>query len=114
MNALRIILGAIFISIVVYTLMVGSQHGWNLLPVFFNDILAMNWPGQFNFDFLGFLLLSALWVSWRHHFSAGGLVLGVIAFFGGIMFLSIYLFVMSFSVDGQIEKLLLGDGRLKG
>lgn len=40
--------------------MVGASHAWNLFPVFFGDIAAMTWAGQFNADFTGFLLLSGL------------------------------------------------------
>jgi len=29
----------------------------------------MQWPGQFNLDFMCMLLLAGLWVSWRHRFS---------------------------------------------
>ena len=32
----------------------------------------MTWPGQFNFDFFGFLILSATWTAWRNQFSALG------------------------------------------
>ncbi|MGB5163694.1 MAG: hypothetical protein WBN61_00395 [Woeseiaceae bacterium] len=81
MRAFQVFRGVIFVAIVVYTAAVGTHHGWNLFPVFFADIMAMTWPGQFNFDFMGFLLLSGLWVSWRHQFSAGGLGLGVVAVF---------------------------------
>ena len=41
----------------------------------------MKWFGQFNLDFMGFLILSAIWVAWRNQFSAAGLrveCLGVI------------------------------------
>jgi hypothetical protein len=51
------------------------------MPIFFGHMIATNWPGQFNFDFKKFVLLSGLWVSWRHHFSMGGIALGIAAFF---------------------------------
>ena len=104
----RTFLGAIFVSLASYTAVTISNHGWNLLPVFFGDMQAMAWPGQFNFDFMSFLLLSGLWVSWRHHFSAIGLTLGVVAVLGGMMFLSLYLFIASFQVNGNVSELLLG------
>ena len=110
MRAFQIFLAAIFVSIVAYTAVVGINHGWNLLPVFFGDMMTMTWPGQFNFDFMGFLLLSGLWVSWRHQFSAGGLTLGVVAVFGGMMFLSIYLLWASVAAKGDLEELMLGKG----
>jgi hypothetical protein len=65
-------------------------------------------PGQFNLDFMGMLTLSALWVAWRHRFSKAGLGLGALAFFGGSLFLSIYLLVVSRQSGGDMKELLLG------
>jgi hypothetical protein len=95
MAVLRMFLVAFAVALAAYTAIVISNHGWNLFPVFFGDILAMNWAGQFNFDFSGFLVLSALWTAWRNDFSPLGLVLAVVAFFGGMGFLAIYLLILS-------------------
>lgn len=108
MNAFRILLVVIFLAISGYTVVVINNHGIGLLPVFFGDMAEMGWPGQFNLDFMCFLALSALWVSWRHQFSAVGLLLGVCAFFGGALFLSIYLFIQSYRVNGNVNLLLTG------
>jgi len=64
-----------------------------------------------NFDFMCFLMLSAIWVAWRNHFTAKGLGLAVLAFFGGMFFLSIYLLILSFRSNGNIESVLLGPSR---
>jgi hypothetical protein len=111
MKKLRVILAVIFIGITLYTIVTISEHGWSLLPVFFGDMAAMGWPGQFNFDFMCFLILSGLWVSWRHHFSMTGLVLGLVAVFGGALFLSAYLFINSYRVNEDMNALLLGPRR---
>lgn len=111
MGAFRILLVVFIIAIMSFTGVVISNHGWNLLPVFFGDIAAMTWPGQFNFDFLCFLILSGLWLAWRHHFSPVGLVLGVFGFFGGIMFLAPYLLILSFKTEGDMRILFLGKVR---
>ncbi len=111
MTAFRIWMLIQFTAITAYTIPVGLEHGWDLVPVFLSDILRMNWPGQFNFDFLGFLVLSGMWVAWRSRFSPGGIVLGIVATFGGILFLSAYLFVCSF-FDRSFADLLLGRQRL--
>ena len=111
MAALRILMVVFIVAIVGYTGVVVSNHGWNLLPIFFGDIAAMTWPGQFNFDFLCFLILSGLWIAWRHHFSPIGLVLGAIGFFGGMMFLAPYLLIAGFKANGDIKILLLGKSR---
>jgi hypothetical protein len=111
MTALRVLLVAVFIVLTAYTGIVIGEHGLNLLTVFFGDMARMGWPGQFNLDFM--LALSALWVSWRHHFSAAGLCLGVAAFFGGALFFSVYLFIQTFRVDGQLSALLVGPDRMR-
>ena len=113
MLAFRTFLGVVLVGIVVYTAIVGINHGWNLLPIFFGDITKMNWPGQFNLDFLGLLLLSGLWVSWRHEFSPAGIALGLVAVFGGFPFLSTYLLIVSLSTSGDMATLLLGTVRAK-
>ena len=109
----RGVLILIFLALAAYTAIVIANHGWNLLAVFFGDIKAMTWPGQFNLDFLGFLTLSALWTAWRHHFSFLGLALAVVAFFGGMAFLTIYLLVVSYQVKGDVRALLVGAERLR-
>jgi hypothetical protein len=72
-----------------------AGSGWNLLAVFFGDMRQVGWPGQFNLDFMQMLTLSAIWVAWRHRFSPAGLVFAGLAFFGGSLFLSAYLLVIS-------------------
>jgi hypothetical protein len=113
MGPLRILLATIFIVVLGYTLVVGARHGWDLLPIFFANIGAMTWNGQFNVDFTGFLVLSATWVAWRHHFSGAGLALAIVAFFGGMLFLSAYLFVVATREHGSAAALLLGQRRAK-
>ncbi|MCW8193711.1 hypothetical protein F6455_02795 [Proteobacteria bacterium 005FR1] len=111
MTLFRVYLAAILLILAGYTLVVGANHGWNLLPIFFSDIAELSWHGQFNLDFMTFLGLSAIWVAWRHHFTAGGIVLGVVAFFGGMMFLAPYLLWASSQAGGDAKVLLLGDRR---
>lgn len=107
----RAFLIAAFCVIAGYTAIVGSAHGWNLVPLFFADIAEMNWSGQFNTDFSCFLLLSAIWVAWRHHFTPAGLALGFVASVGGMLFLSVYLLIASFAARGDAAVLLLGARR---
>jgi len=113
MIAFRFLLVIVIIGIVSITGIVGLNHGWNLLPIFFGDMIALNWPGQFNFDFMCFLMLSGLWLAWRHHFSPSGIFLGILGFFGGIMLLAPYLLYVSFKSNGNMKILLLGEFRAK-
>ena len=108
MSAFRTLLIVMWVVVMAYTAVVVANHGMGLLGIFFGDIATMTWPGQFNLDFLCMLTLSGLWVAWRHRFSPAGMGLGVLALFGGIVFLSTYLLVVSWRTDADIEQILLG------
>ena len=111
MQTFRVFLVTVFLCLGTYTVVVGMNHGWNLLPTFFSDMAAMNWPGQFNFDFMTFLALSGLWLAWRQQFSPGGIVLGILGFFGGMMVLAPYLLYASYQAKGDPRILFLGKVR---
>lgn len=111
MTLFRIFLVTIIAAVGVYTAIVIAHHGMGLYPIFFGDIAAMSWPGQFNLDFLCFLIMSGLWVAWRHAFSVGGLVLGFAAFNLGAPFLAAYLLVESVRNKGDSAAILLGKAR---
>ena len=111
MTGFRILLAAILALMLGYTLPVIAQHGMGLVPLFFAAIGEMGWQGQFNVDFSCFLILSGLWVAWRNNFSTVGLVLAPVASFGGALFLSAYLLIVSFQVRGDIAALLMGSRR---
>lgn len=113
MTYLRIFLVIFALVLTGYTAITVSQHGLNLLPVFFGDMARMGWPGQFNLDFMGYLALSGAWVAWRHGGRPAGLALGVCAFFGGMLFLSVYLLIESYRTRGDIAALLLGPERAR-
>ena len=82
-----------------------------LLPIFFGDMAAMTWPGQFNADFFCFLLMSGLWIAWRNHFSPPGLLLGLGGVFLGAPYLAIVLLVLSFRCASFAE-IFLGPRRV--
>lgn len=107
MAVFRATIISMWVALLVYTAIVISNHGMGLFQIFFGDIAAMNWAGQFNVDFLGFLVLSALWVAWRDKFGTTGLLLMPVAFLGGIGFLGVYLTLLSLQHD-TIGSLLLG------
>lgn len=111
MAVLRLFLVLVLACLTGYTLVVGSNHGWNLFPLFFSNIAKMTWSGQFNLDFMAFLGLTGVWVAWCHQFSVGGIALGVVAFFGGMMFLAPYLLWASPRAAGNAKVLLLGKER---
>ena len=53
-------------------------------------------------------------LAWRHHFTPGGLALGVLGFFGGISVLAPYLLLASYKANGDIKVILLGKDRAIG
>ena len=108
MRLLQIILVIMFVAIIGYTAKTIHLEGWNLLPVFFGDMVKFGWPGQFNFDFLLMLVLSALWTTWRYKFSAKGFIMGALALFGGILFQSAHLLYLT-TREPSIKAVLLGD-----
>jgi hypothetical protein len=108
MLGFRVLTVVVFSSLLAYTAIVAVNHGLNLLPIFFGDMAKLEWPGQFNLDFMFMLTFSALWVSWRHRFSGPGLALGLLALFGGALFLSAYLFIESLRANGDPKRLVLG------
>lgn len=111
MNVFRLFLVLIFGTIVVYTVLVALDHGLGLFPIFFADIGEMGWPGQFNLDFLGMLLLTGFWMAWRNDFSAFGLLLGLCGATLGAPMLTLYLLVLSVQTGGDAKRMLLGDRR---
>lgn len=111
MPLFRVFLAALLLALTAYTAVVIAHEGWNFFPTAFGDVFAMTWQKQFNIDFMGYLLLSAVWTAWRHHFSPLGLLLAVIAFFGGMVFLTVYLLIASYQVKGDAKALLLGSKR---
>ncbi len=114
MTALRILLLAMTLGIVAYTGIAGTNHGWDLVSVFLSNLTALNWSGQFNYDFLCYLILSAVWLAWRHEFSPGGIALGAAASVLGIFFFGPYLLWAITRSGGDARVLLLGPGRAAG
>ncbi|WP_164157777.1 hypothetical protein [Sandarakinorhabdus rubra] len=94
MALIRILAVLIFAALTLYSVPILLAEP-NLFPAFFEAIAGGGWQGQFNLDFAFMLTLSGLWVAWRHGFTPAGLALGLVAFLGGALFLSIYLFIQS-------------------
>ncbi|MEM7438488.1 MAG: hypothetical protein AAF393_02740 [Pseudomonadota bacterium] len=108
MTQFRIILIVFLLIITGYTIAVVAKDGANLVPVFVSNIVAVNWSGQFNLDFLLLLWLGAIWVAWRHGFSAGGIALAVVGHTFGMVFFTVYLLWAISRAGGDTKRLLLG------
>ncbi|HAS45255.1 MAG TPA: hypothetical protein DCS93_32530 [Microscillaceae bacterium] len=108
MNAFRGLLIVLAFTITTFTVYVISQFGLNIAPLFFGEIRNLTWAGQFNYDFLTYLWLSALWVMWRNRFSAPGIALGLVASVLGMTFFAPYVLFLTFQTKGDVKQLLLG------
>lgn len=109
MTTFRILLALMCITITAYTVAVGTHHGWNFASIFFNDIAAVNWAGQFNLDFSCLLLLTGLWIAWRSRFSFIGIAAGAFTLIGGVPFVCVYVLALSFRKNASIQQLLTGE-----
>lgn len=108
MIQLRTLLILLFAGMMLYTSAVIATHGPNFLHVFLADIASLTWRGQFNLDFAGYLLLSALWIVWRNGFTPSGWALGAIAGILGMPVFSAYLIYLLVKTDGDLIQVLLG------
>lgn len=113
MTAFRILLVLLFINMVVFTIVAGTNEGWDLASVFINDLKAMNWSGQFNVDFTSYLILSAVWLAWRYEFKPRGLAIAVVALVMGILVFAPLLLYLTIKAKGDVKEVLLGEGRSK-
>lgn len=108
MHLFRLVLLAMTLIIIVFTVMAVSDGGIDLLTPYFQPILAMSWQGQFNVDFACYLVLSGIWMAWRNGFTGGGIALGLLAPPLGILFFAPYLIYLIRQTGGDARKLLLG------
>jgi hypothetical protein len=108
MTTFRYVLIAMTAIIVILTIAAIVNEGPNLLPHFIGPILALTWQGQFNVDFLTYLVLSGIWMAWRGGFTRASIALGVLAPPLGIFFFAPYLLYLIRKTEGDPRKLLLG------
>ena len=109
MRILSILLTVLFLPIFAYTLYVAATYGLNIFPLFFGEIIALSWTGQFHLDFLIYLLLSAGWIGWRHRWSAKGIIMALIASVLGACFLLPYLIWVGIQTQGDMGAFFLGE-----
>jgi uncharacterized membrane protein len=111
MAGFRGLLVIMWMALLAYTAVVVGRHGLDYVTPFVTDIAAFSWAGQFNADFLGFLILAGLWTAWRHRFSAAGVGLGLAAANLGMAFLAPYLLIAIARAGGDMRIMLLGPAR---
>lgn len=97
------------IILLAYSFSAYQTEGGNLFDVFIANIIALNWSGQFNLDFLCYLVLSAIWIMWREKFTTKSIFVGVIAIIFGIVFFAPYLLSIIIKQNGNVKKVLIGE-----
>ena len=111
MSFLRTITIILFLALALYTAVVVPSHGLNFVLTYFGDLLALDWRGQVNLDFLSYLVLTAFWVAWRHQFSGGGIVLALLVLVGALLLFAPYLLWAISKSNGDMKTLLMGENR---
>ncbi|MBB4613016.1 hypothetical protein [Novosphingobium taihuense] len=96
-----------------YTSVVVVGLGPDFLKPFQKIVEDKGWPGQFGLDLLGFLLLTAFWIGWRHGSGLTGTTLALVVVSGGMIGVSIYLLIAIARCRGDIRSLLLGQDRAR-
>lgn len=108
MSVLKIFSISLLVILATYTVFVVSNQGFDFLTGFIGDIFSVTWRGQINIDFSAYLMLSALWVAWRHQFSVFGLGIAVVVMIGGMLLFAPYLIYEIARSKGEMSVLLMG------
>lgn len=108
-NLFKMLLIVQVIGLGIYTFIAYSANGADLFSVFIHNITSLNWSGQFNLDFLCYLVLSGLWIMWRRMFNINSVLIGTCAMILGILFFAPYLIWLMNKEKGDLKRVLIGD-----
>jgi hypothetical protein len=97
------------IGLLAYTFIAFQKEGAGLFSVFLDNIKSLTWTGQFNLDFLCYLMLSGLWIMWKNNFSGKSILVGAFAMILGIVFFAPYLLWLLYKENGDLRRVLVGD-----
>lgn len=97
------------IGLLIYTFITYQIEGPDLFGVFINDIKSLSWSGQFNLDFLCYLILSGFWIMWRNQFTTKSIILGTVAMVLGIVLFAPYLLWLTYKENGDLKRVLVGN-----
>lgn len=96
------------LGLTIYTLWAFQNEGANLFGVFIQNLISLNWSGQFNLDFLCYLLLSGLWIMWRNQYTMTSIFLGLSAMVLGIVWFAPYVLWLIHKEKGDLKRVLVG------
>jgi len=96
------------LGLLIYTFWAFQNEGANLFGVFIQNLISLNWSGQFNLDFLSYLLLSGLWIMWRNQYTMTSILLGLLAMVLGIVWFAPYVLWLIHKEKGDLKRVLVG------
>jgi hypothetical protein len=108
-NLFKLLLAIQAIALLVYSYFAFNNEGANLMQIFFSNVMALSWNGQFNLDFLCYLTLSGLWIMWRNRFSTSSVFMGILAMIMGIIVFAPYILYLLNKENGDLKRLLIGN-----
>jgi hypothetical protein len=106
-NLFKTLLVVQTIGLLTYTFIAFKTEGATLFGVFLTNIKSLTWSGQFNLDFLCYLILSGLWIMWRNKFSGKSILVGTVAMILGIVFFAPYLIWLIIKEKGDLKHVLV-------
>jgi len=108
MTLLRAFLLASTLLIFPISIYVIVTMGINWTTVYVDDLRKLDWHAQFDTDFLIYLCLLAIWVTWREGLNPKGFLFGFLSFSCGSLFACPYLLVATYNAKGDPKAVLLG------
>lgn len=106
---LKVLLIIQTLGLLIYTAIAVQNDGANFLVRAQEFATSMTWMGQFTLDFQCYLILSALWISWRDQFSLNSIVIAIIAMTLGIIVLAPYLLYLLTKEKGDLKRVIIGN-----
>lgn len=97
------------LALIGYSIFAYNNEGWGLYTIFAENILDLGWNGQFNLDFMCYLLLSGLWIVWRNNYTASSILIATMAMVIGIMFFAPYVLSLLINEKGDLNKVIAGN-----
>lgn len=108
LRTLKTLLVIQVIGLIIYTVITIQTDGIDFFARFQEFATSLTWMGQFTLDFQCYLLLSALWISWRNKFSTHSIFLAIVAMILGIIVFAPYLLYLINKEKGNMKAILIG------
>ena len=112
MIGFRILLVVATVGIYLFTIVAVVTQGLNWPAIALQDLTALNWRTQFDFDFIVHLLLLACWIVWREGANVRAYLFGILSVVMGGMFSFPYILYATYEARGEPGVLLLGKNKI--